>query len=168
MFEALQQLPLYQQLNSKYQGLASRDQLALKLLSAFAFILLLVYGLLLPASEYRTNAEQHYLSSVDTLAWMQANKQLVSATSQRAASRDPGQSLLGIANTTSKNFNLSFKRYQPEGDNGLSLWLNNVAFNDVVLWLERLDQRYGISVKEISVDREEAKGTVNVRLVLQG
>ena len=63
---------------------------------------------------------------------------------------------------------MSFKRYQPVGDSGLSLWLENSAFNQLVLWLERLEKRHGIRVDEISVERAAQDGVVNVRLVLQG
>ena len=168
MLDIISSSTLFQQLHGKYQTLSTGDQLALKVLSAFALIMLIVFALIIPASGYQSSAENNYKTRAETLAWMQANKGAINNLSQLAVQRDPGQSLLGIANTTSKNFGLSFKRYQPEGDNGLSLWLNAASFNNIVLWLERLDKRYGISVKEISVDREELEGTVDVRLVLQG
>ena len=46
--------------------------------------------------------------------------------------------------------------------------MESVAFNKMIRWLERLDKEYGISVEEISVERQESPGMVNVRLVLQG
>lgn len=160
--------PAIQRLSRRFNNLARREQLALIILTVFTAIMVLIYGVMMPANDYKQRAEQNYRSALDTLSWMEENKPLVSQNFSMHEARDPGQSLLGIANQTSKSFRLSFKRYQPVGENGLSLWLDAVSFNNVVLWLERLDKRYNIIVKEIAVDREESKGLVNVRLVLQG
>jgi general secretion pathway protein M len=164
----LQNSARWQLLVNRYNSLADRERLALKVLAGFACLLLLYYMLLLPAKSYKEQSEQQYRSALDTLSWMQANQSQVAQNASQLAARDPGQSLLGIANQSSKSFRLSFKRYQPVGENGLSLWLDGVSFNNVVLWLERLDKRYNISVKEIAVERAAEKGAVNVRLVLQG
>jgi general secretion pathway protein M len=164
----LQNSARWQQMLNRYNSLAERERLALKVLAGFAGVLVIFYLLLLPANHYKEKSEQQYRSALDTLSWMQANQSLATNNASQLAARDPGQSLLGIANQTSKSFRLSFKRYQPVGENGLSLWLDGVSFNNVVLWLERLDKRYNISVKEIAVDRAAEKGVVNVRLVLQG
>lgn len=159
---------VFQQLSVRYENLEDRDRLAMKLLLVFIGSVIIIFGLILPVNNYKASSEARYKNSLESLAWMQGNKPLVDNVSRQRSERDSGQSLLGIANKTSKGFNLSFKRYQPVGDSGLSLWLDNVSFNNVMLWLERLDKRQGISVDEISVDRGEQDGLVNVRLVLQG
>jgi general secretion pathway protein M len=137
-------------------------------MAVFILVSLFIFVILIPATDYKTRAEAHYRGSLDSIEWMQSNRGYVSKGNQLRAQRDEGQSLLGIANNTSKAYQLRFKRYQPVGDSGLSLWLDNVSFNKVVFWLERLDKKYGISVKEIAIDRQQEKGLVNVRLVLQG
>ncbi len=159
---------IFQQLSAQYENLEDRDRLAIKLLLVFVCSVIMIVGMILPASNYKASSEVRYRNSLEALVWMQENTALVGNVSQQGSSRDPNQSLLGIANKTSKGFSLSFKRYQPVGDFGLSLWLDDVPFNHVMLWLERLDKRHGISVDEISIDRDEQDGLVNVRLVLQG
>lgn len=156
------------QFSLRYENLENRDRLAIKLLLGFIGTVIIIFGMIAPASNYKASSEAHYRNSLETLIWMQGNKPLVDSVSQRRLVRDSGQSLLGIANKTSKGFNLTFKRYQPVGESGLSLWLENESFNNVILWLERLDKRHGISVDEISVDRDEQDGLVSIRLVLQG
>ena len=168
MLDKLQESSLYQKFKPWYDSLGSRDQRFLKIGAAVLCVVVLIFGLLFPAIDYRASAEQHYQESLDTLSWMQANRGAVQRTAVANSLRDPGQSLLGIANQTAKGYNISFKRYQPVDDNGLNLWMDNVSFNNVVLWLERLDKRYGIVVKEVAVDRQEQKGVVNIRLMLEG
>ncbi|ARN75600.1 type II secretion system protein GspM [Oceanicoccus sagamiensis] len=168
MLASLKSSALYQQFDQRFSEFSPRDQLAIKVLAAFFAIIILVYGVLVPASQYQQDAQAHYRSSLESYRWMQANQGAFAQASQQRSQRDPGQSLLGIANKTSKSYQLSFKRYQPVGEAGLSLWLDNVSFNSLVMWLERLDKKYGISVSEIAVERQPDKGLVNVRLVLQG
>ncbi len=168
MLASLKSSALYQQVEQRFSAFSPRDQLAIKALAGFFSVIFILYGVLFPANQYQQDAKNHYRSSLESYNWMQANKNAFTAASQQRAQRDPGQSLLGIANTTSKSYQLSFKRYQPVGDSGLSLWLDNVPFNNLVMWLERLDKKFGISVNEIAVERQEEKGLVNVRLVLQG
>ncbi|HEB27691.1 MAG TPA: type II secretion system protein M [Porticoccus sp.] len=159
---------LFKQLAERYALFSVRDQWAIKLLAAFFAVMVLFSSVLIPASDYKAEAEAHYRSSLDSLNWMQVNRIYFSESNALHAQRDPGQSLLGLANKTAKGYQLSFKRYQPVGDSGLSLWLDDVPFNKVILWLERLDKKHGIRVKEIAVDRQQKKGLVSVRLVLQG
>lgn len=156
------------QANDYYYSLPEKDQKAVKLLGGFAAIMIVIFGLLLPAVSYSSDAQADYRENSATLAWMQANKHLVASGGSRG-SRDPGQSLLGIANRSSKSFNINFKRYEPVGDSGLRLWLEQISFNNMILWLERLDKQFGIQVKEISVESQNNNnGLVTVRLVLQG
>jgi general secretion pathway protein M len=148
--------------------MSGRDQLALKILAGFALLMIIIFGLIMPVNEFNDKAQTRYIDQLETLNWMQANQSLVKTSVAASKLRDPGQSLLGISNKTAKSYGLAFKRYQPVDDNGLNLWLENVSFNNLILWLERLNKKYGITVKEISVDREDQKGQVNVRLFLQG
>ncbi len=172
LLNALKESPLIAKLIARaenyYLGLAAREQLAVRLLIIFLAVIIIVFGMLIPAGNFQHRAEQQYLNSMENLEWMQQHKTLVASSTEQRAARDPGQSLLGIANSSSKGFQISFKRYEPVGDNGLSLWMENIAFNNMIRWLERLDKRHGISVQEISVERQQNKGLVNVRLVLQG
>jgi general secretion pathway protein M len=159
---------VFNQLQNYYLNLSSRDQLVVKILSVFTLLMVIIFGLIVPANNYLDKAEKNYRSSIDQLQWMQQNKALVDSAAQPSVNRDTDQSLLGIANTSSKGFQISFKRYESVGENGLSLWMEGVAFNNLILWLERLDKRHGISIQEIAVERQENPGLVNVRLVLQG
>jgi general secretion pathway protein M len=159
---------LAQKFLNYYQSLAMREQLYLKLLLIFLLLVFVVFALLLPAGNYNSRAQSHYQTAFENLQWMQQNKARVSDSMLQKSQRDDGQSLLGVANNLSKGYQLSFKRYEPVGENGLSLWMDNIVFNNLILWLERLEKRHGINVQEISVEGQGEQGLVNVRLVLQG
>lgn len=164
---SLQQSPQVSKALDAFNALSRRDQMAVKLLAGFLIPVLIIFVLMLPASAFVSEARGNYKAALEDYEWMLANRAAVPRAAAESA-REPGQSLFGVANATSKGFQISFKRYEPVDDNALSLWIEGVSFNNLVLWLERLEKRYGITVREIAVERQDIEGQVNARLVLQG
>ena len=163
-----QPVALFNSLASRYESLSNRDQLALKCLATFAAVMIVIYWLIIPVATYSTKAQLRYQDTSDTLSWMQQNASVFKTLSQVRTQRTEGESLLGIANKTSKSYGLSFKRYQPVDENGLTLWLENISFNSLMMWLERLEKKHGVVVTDIVVDGSKQSDIVNVRIFLQG
>lgn len=81
----------------------------------------------------------------------------------------PGQSLLGVADQSAKSGNLgpAMKRIEPEGQHSARVWLEQAAFDDLMLWLQGLKRDYGIHAADIVIERQEAAGRVNARITLE-
>ena len=107
------------------------------------------------------------------LLWMQKSadevKRLHPAGSA-AAQLPAGQSLLGVIDQTSKGANLggAVKRVKPEGENKVSVWLEEAGFDDTMQWLENLHRTYGVEVDNIIIDRKPTPGKVDARIELTG
>jgi general secretion pathway protein M len=90
----------------------------------------------------------------------------------RAGSNVPvagaGQSLLSIIDTTRKASTVTKppSRLQPEGDNTVRIWLEDVPFDGLLRWLGELHTRYGVRVDNADIERESGPGLVNARLTL--
>lgn len=117
------------------------------------------------AKERRTLTSQE-----STLAWMElaaldAQVLRKSLRSQTAAS---GGSLLGIIEKTGDAHGIRgyIQRIEPTGDREAQIWMDQVAFDRLIQWLETLQNNHGVVVKTLSVGREQTAGIVNVRLVL--
>ena len=158
--------PLAQKLWARYETAAPREQLALRALGGFLLLLLLLVLLILPLHHFNAGAISAYRAQQETLAWMQANRGAIGGTTQKA--RAPGDSLLSLASQSARNFGIVFKRYEPKGEKGLNLWLEQVPFNQLVRWLDALERDYGIVPVEITASRRAEAGLVDVRLNLQG
>lgn len=165
--ERLQQSSWIAKIVTYFDQLSDRDQLAVKILVGFLLPVVLTFAVLMPATDFMSGGIGRYQAALEDFRWIEANRNAVSSGSA-SNQQEAGQSLFGVANATSKGYRISFKRYEPMGDNTLSLWIEGVSFNNVILWLERLDKRHGVSVREISVARQDEPGRVNVRLVIQG
>ena len=78
-------------------------------------------------------------------------------------------SLLSVADETVRAANLgsAVKRMEPEGETVVRVVLEQAAFDDMVLWLGVLQRSHGVSVADLSVDRQAQPGRVNARLTLK-
>lgn len=79
-----------------------------------------------------------------------------------------GQSLLAVVDQSRKASAMTKppSRLQPEGDNTVRIWLEDVPFDDLMRWLGELQTRYGVSVDNADIERESGPGLVNARLTL--
>ncbi|MGH8482382.1 MAG: type II secretion system protein GspM, partial [Nevskiaceae bacterium] len=79
-----------------------------------------------------------------------------------------GQSLLAIVDQSRKASAIQQppSRLQPDGDDTVRLWLEDVPFEALVRWLGELHTRYGVRVDAVEVERESGPGLVSARLTL--
>jgi general secretion pathway protein M len=159
--------PLTQKLWARYEVAAPREQLMLRILGLFFLVLLLVFAIIVPLHQFNADAIADYRAQRDTLAWMESNRQAVGRSST-APARKPGDSITAIANQSARPLGLAFKRYEPNGERGVNLWMEQVPFDQVVRWLELLERDYGVIAVDVSVTRRDEAGLVDVRLNLQG
>jgi general secretion pathway protein M len=157
---------LAQRLWSRYEMARPGEQLAIKSAGVVVAVLIVASLIVLPLHDYHSAARANYLQQVETLAWMQANRGRVGSAAA-ATERPAGESLLALANQSARSAALSFQRTEPAADGKLNLWLEKVSFNQVVGWLGRLEQEYGIVASELAATRRAEPGLVDVRVTLQ-
>jgi general secretion pathway protein M len=155
-----------QKLWAYYETAAPREQNIVKALGVFVGAMLILLLIVLPLHHFNANAIADYREQRDTLQWMQNNRAAVGNDTRKQ--REPGSSLFTLANQGARNFGLAFKRYEPNANQGLNLWLEQVPFNQVVKWLDALERDYGIVAVEITASRRDEAGMVDVRVVLKG
>lgn len=157
---------LTQKLWARYELAAPREQLMLRALGVFFLVLLLAFAVILPLHHFNADAIAAYKTQQDTLAWMQSNRGAVGKGG--GSLRKPTDSVLTVANQSARPLGITFKRYEPNGERGLNLWLEQVPFDQVVRWLEILERDYGVFAVDFSASRRDEAGLVDVRVNLQG
>ena len=146
----------------------AKDRRALLLLTLFLAAIILIYAVLLPAHRYADEAAELHQQRAEILTWMQANEaDARRLQTQPTKDTNPGgQSLLSLATRHAQSNNLSFKRFEPFGEGGLRVWLDNAPFNNLLQWLTQLQQQNGVLVKQVSIDRATQAGRVSAKLEL--
>lgn len=157
-----------------YAGLQPRERLIVQA-GAIALALLLFYATVWDPLTGGARAKAEAVSAEQKqLSWMRQAaedvKRLRPESEQIAAQLPAGQSLLGVIDQTAKAAGLgaALKRVKPEGDNKVSVWMEDAAFDDVVRWLENLHRSYGVEVDNITVDKKNVAGKVDARIEFAG
>ena len=142
-----------------------REQLLLAVGAIALLVTLLYVGLLLPLIESRdkqlvnNRALMAQQIEVRSLAATVLGQQQSGSTNQR--------SLAQITNTSLRNNDLKMEDFQPTGNDNVRVRLANVEFNKVMSWLNDLENKEGVQVKEVSVTASDIQGllgTVTVKL----
>ena len=115
------------------------------------------------------NSVASWRDSVAELRLLQGELQAAGAGQTEVAGLD--QSLVVIVDETLRSRGLyeALQRSQPTGANGIRVEFENVAFDDLVLWLGDLSSRYALQVQaaNFSAASREQDGRVNSTITLE-
>lgn len=157
----LDQSPLVNNAKQYYLGLQPREQKFLRLMALFLLTVGVIWLIILPSWDYSNTAQKRFAVERDNLIWLSNNAGRVGQSTTRGGS-DILSSVVGSA----RENQIIINRYEPSGENGLKVWLENVEFNAAYFWLTSLRSDHGVRAEEILLERSQAKGFANIRLSL--
>ena len=155
-----------------YEGLESRERMML-FSGVIVLAVFLFYVLVWQPFHSGYERLQNTISEQRTTAlWIQegaAKVRQLKGAGRSGAQGLGGRSLLAVTDSTARAGGLaaSMKRIEPEGRNGVRVWLEGASFDQFVTWLGLLSSKYGINPDSVSMERGDAAGQVDVRLTLQ-
>lgn len=169
MSDALQNLQQYiDPLRRRYDSLSDVERWVMNGLGLLIIAVLILLLIIMPAQRSVTQAEMKLHAKQSLLQWMQDNEHLArQANSSRGNTRTSNQPLQTIVTSTAPSMGVTVKRFEPESDDKLRIWLEKVPFDKAVRWLHQLESRYGVQIANASVDAERVEGLVTAKLVLQ-
>jgi general secretion pathway protein M len=155
-----------------FESLEARERMFV--LSAGVVLAIAVFYLVvwMPLDRGERNAATSVESWRSSLAEIGTMKgALQAAGSSRNASANLNQSLVVIVDNTLRERGLynSLQRSQPTATQGITVAFENVAFDELVLWLGDLGSNYGLQVESgsFSSTAEDRTGRVNATLTLE-
>jgi len=156
------------ELRQRFDALDVRERRFL-IAGAIAVLLAIVFlAVVQPLRTYQENLESRVAAERELVSWMRGAVDALKARGPRQPAADRSGSLLAIADTSARNAGLAqaLRRIQQDGEDAVRVRLESAAFDTVVLWLENLEQRYGVVAREMTVEKLDAPGTVNASLTL--
>jgi len=159
-------------IKSYLQQLSARERNLVILAGVAVFAMLLYFVLWMPIQKGIENKHRLVALQEEQLKTMQ--KQALDFHATQGSSRNrqnvtDSSSLLSVIDRTAKQRKLksTLQKAQPEGDDGVRLWLVDITFDQMIEWLNQLDLKYGIYVSDISIERDEKYGRVDSRILLR-
>ncbi len=159
------------ELRRQYEMISSRDRIMLNCLVVFLLVVMGYFLVLRPAFNAVDQAQLSLKGKQELLQWMKSNEhraKSITGTGSKTKGRRPGQSLLALINQTSGRFQVSLKRYEPEGSDKLRVWVEDIPFNSLMRWLNSLESSNAVSVINISIDSQKESGIINAKVVFKG
>lgn len=148
-----------------FEGLNQRDSTIVVALGAVLLALLAFAFVWLPIHDWSSAAQARHEKQRQLLEWMKANE-----TAAREVARSTGStgaaaqgSLLTLVANSAAEAGIQLTRVQPEA-NGVSVVLQNQPFSEVLRWLAKLAEQHQVTIRQVSMDRQNAPGIVNARI----
>ncbi|MGE6108123.1 GspM family type II secretion system protein ExeM [Aeromonas sobria] len=147
-----------------WRGLSAREQRLLAVGGSVLLIGLFYWLVWQPLGNRIEERERQVKSQQQTLIWLkEKGEQVLAAQAGSGRDLDLGGTLDGVVNRTAFNHKIKIARLQPQGQE-LQVWIDQVAFDDLLMWLAELADKYGVKVEVIEVAREQLPaGMVKVR-----
>lgn len=156
-----------------WMSLRPREQLTL-IVGATATVIAIIYLLAIePFLKQRETLDTRIKAEYQQLVWMQQASQQVkylrNLTSNSGSSVSARRSLISVIDSSARRNNIRkpIQRMEPEGSNGVKLWMDNADFDRLIAWLGQLDDEYGVNVTRATISQGKTAGLVDTRLSLQ-
>jgi len=156
-----------------WQQLSQRDQRLLVFMVASIALSLFYFGFWSPLQtgieENRLRIEAQTKQLITMKQQAEEVKQLKRSGKGGKRSSATSGSLLSIVERTAVQLKIrtALKNFKPEGQDGVTLQIDNISFDQLIEWLKLLKQQYGIFVNDLSVERREEPGRVDSRITLR-
>lgn len=175
MMDKIRENPSVRKLIAQYDHLPRRDQQALTALAVALFLAIIYLAIWRPVSSFHSEAVAARQSAESLVVWMEENRETIDRIAATSGSGsepsgtriEDGRALMSTVTRSAGDAGLSLQRFEPSGEDGIRVWLDNVPFNQVAAWLETLNSDYGIAIDQAALDRGKSPGQVSVRLTLE-
>lgn len=154
------------------ENLEPRERM-MAMAGAVLLVLFMIYILVLSPLHSGYDSLRNTVDEQRTTAlWMQESAQTLTRLkreSGRSAQGLGGRSLLSVADSTARAAGLgpALKRVEPEGSDGVRVWLDGASFDVLVKWLGTLSTIHGVNAETVTMEQSGSAGRVNARLTLQ-
>ncbi|MDZ7643655.1 MAG: type II secretion system protein M [Woeseiaceae bacterium] len=154
-----------------FEGLESRERMFVAAAGVCIVFAIYWFGLWMPLER----GERELSASIEdwqtSLAELRPLKGRIDSRTAASAATRQNQSLVVIVDNTLRARAMlgSMQRSQPTNDNGIRVEFENVAFDELVLWLGDLGTQFGLHVQTASFSRASgsAPGRINASLTLE-
>ena len=152
-------------------SLEARERLFVAIAAVFLAFAVLYLGIWMPLDRGQKSVSLSVDNWSTALAELRPLKnQLLGSGSGQSQTAGRNQSLVVIIDNTLRERGLysALQRSQPTTGNGIRVEFENVAFDDLVLWLGDLNARYGLQIQSGSFSNQrDSEGRVNSTLTLE-
>ncbi len=155
-------------LQAWFEKLTQREQ-RIVLVALVLAVAVLLLAVMLPLDRKVTATQQRVSMKQADLAWIRSVAPRLNALRANAALAG-GATLAVLADRTARAAGIArgLTNSQVAGDGSLTLRLEQVPFDALVVWMAALLQQHGVHVSASTIDRTATAGVVSATVILHG
>lgn len=153
---------------ARLRQLSLRDQAMLVVLAAALLLYLLYQMLWQPLATSNRNLERQNAAAAQSLANMNqlAAKYRELQKANGPANASEGETLTALVDQSVAANQLHMSRFQPGSSGDVQVRFDNVSFDQVLRWLNELESKHGVTLREYGISPGSGPGLVNVSVRL--
>lgn len=163
-------MAMLETLRNRLQAMEPRERMML-IVGIIAVVITVLYlAVIEPLANYRAQLESGVQARRELVSWMRGASSAIRARGPAAAPAPASDgSLLAMADSSARAAGMSgaLRRIQQDGSDAVRMRFEGASFDTMIGWLDGLEKRHGIAVREMTVDRAEGAGLVNASLTLE-
>ncbi|MCK5880611.1 MAG: type II secretion system protein M [Sinobacterium sp.] len=149
-------------IKAQIAALDKRDQIMLGVLAIACALYLLIGQIWLGIMDDRDMLARRVQANDSLIAWMTPAVATIKGKGGVSRGGD-NLSLSQLAQQAAKKSRIKMSRFQPKGNEG-QVWLDKVAFEDVLTFISTLEQQYGVNMLNVAINSANNPGVVNARI----
>ncbi|REL36950.1 type II secretion system protein GspM [Thalassotalea euphylliae] len=146
-----------------WQQLQSREQQLILAMAGVLLVFILFQGVWQPIHQGADKAEKKLARTQELYQYVKTNTAKISSSAASVRQPSRGGSLSGLVNRVAGQYQISIARMQPQGDQGVQVWIDEIPFEQLLRLLNALTQQHGLVVSNIDVTTGNSPGTVKIR-----
>ena len=148
-------------------GLNSREQRLIGSLAGVLMVFIFYSFIWQPLNENIDKGQKKLTRQQELLTFVNKETQRFQAEKKSGNSQASSGSLSSIVNRSARQQSITITRIQPQS-NSVQVWIDNIAFSQLLAWLEQLADKEGIQVDTIDLTKGEQPGQVRVKRLQLG
>lgn len=155
-----------------WEALQSRERYMVFIAAILVSLAILYLAIWSPIASSRDAKQERVDAKRDTVTWMAIKKQEVEHLKRINPNLfnkvSDGRSLLAIVDTGAKQMGIrpAITRIEPKGENNVQIWVEDIAFDYLIVLLGELERRNTIEVADASLNRSDQIGKVTGKVTL--
>ncbi|ANU37787.1 type II secretion system protein M [Vibrio scophthalmi] len=123
---------------------------------------ILFWGIYQPMVQRAELAQNQLRTEKQLLSWVQNKADDIVALRGNGARALSPLPFNQAVSSSARRFNIELVRVQPRGEE-MQVWVQPLPFNQLVSWLEYLQQNHGVEAQFLDIDKNERIGVVDVK-----
>lgn len=153
---------LFAPVQTWWRSVTPREQRMVLAMGALTVLAIAYWGIWQPLHERAAAAKARVQTEKQLLNWVSDNANDIMTLRANGGAEISTQPLNQVITNSAREFNIELIRVQPRGDI-LQVWIQPLPFAQLVAWIAYLQERQGVSVDAMDIDRGKVNGVVDVK-----